>query len=102
MFACIYGQITPENDLDGNCGLLVKGTSFVNLAFSFSPLVEQTTPDTVVLDIEGEELIRLGNLSLKLLDCSLAMIEKDRAQAIRDTYTPCVLRMARHVVTAHL
>ncbi len=154
MFACIYGQITPENDLDGNCGLLVKGTSFVNLAFSFSPLVEQTTPDTVVLDIEGqellfgspldpkqaapanddiwwahklaneitqravqiglkvnvavasnpdaaihaarafkgitviprgEELIRLGNLSLKLLDCSLAMIEKDSAQEIRET-----------------
>src|SRR5260370_21840863 len=51
MFACIYRQSISEND---------RGASFqslIDLAFTFSPLVEQTSVDTVVLDIEGCDLM---------------------------------------------
>ena len=120
----------------------------VNLAFTFSPLVEQTSVDTVVCDIEGEEVLfqdsfrdegsgwlyrlgdqitkcahleglkvnvaiaanpdtaihaaraidevtvilageesrRLANLSLDLLDYSLAAIDPTRAEEIRETF----------------
>jgi len=157
MFACIFGQSIFENSPndDSEQALIAKGESLVHLAFTFSPLIEQTTLDTVVLDIEGQELLfdsllnssytgpgndglrwahniadeiarctaqvglrvnvavaanpdvaihaarslkgitviprgeeltRLGNLSLKLLDYSLARIEKDSAQEIRETF----------------
>src|SRR2546428_11935238 len=45
MFACIYGQSIPD------------GVSLQDFAYSFSPLVEETAADTVVLDIEGCELL---------------------------------------------
>ena len=45
MFACIYGQKIPN------------GTSLVDFAYGFSPLVEDTAVDTVVIDIEGGELL---------------------------------------------
>jgi len=45
MFACIYGQKIPG------------GTSLVDFAYGFSPLVEDTAVDTVVIDIEGCELL---------------------------------------------
>jgi len=45
MFACIYGQKIPD------------GTSLVDFAYGFSPLVEDTAVDTVVIDIEGCELL---------------------------------------------
>jgi protein ImuB len=45
MFACIYGQSIPD------------GVSLQDFAYSFSPLVEETATDTVVLDVEGCELL---------------------------------------------
>jgi len=45
MFACIYDQKIPD------------GTSLVDFAYGFSPLVEDTAVDTVVIDIEGCELL---------------------------------------------
>ncbi|HEX6190454.1 MAG TPA: hypothetical protein VFZ40_20540 [Pyrinomonadaceae bacterium] len=52
MFACIYSRTvtkSPEN--------IVKPSVLTDLAFSFSPLVEQTSDDTVVLDISGQDLL---------------------------------------------
>lgn len=143
MFACIYRQSVSENDRDKS----TFSESLVDLAFTFSPLVEQTSADTVVLDIEGcelmfaakpgfnevlcseaeairqrasefdlrvnvaiaanpdaaihaarnisavtmipsgAELTQLGKLSLRALDYSLAGIETDRAEELRETLT---------------
>lgn len=53
MFACIYGQQIPRvtstpAELPG------RGThSLAEFAYAFSPLVEETAPDTVVIDVEG-------------------------------------------------
>ena len=54
MFACIYGKSIPD------------GVSLPEFAYGFSPLVEETAEDTVVLDVEGCELLfgsayELGN-----------------------------------------
>src|SRR5580765_541076 len=53
MFACIYCRSVSESGLadTGN------GAALVGLAFTFSPLVEQTNADTVVLDISGQRLL---------------------------------------------
>ena len=143
MFACIYRQSVSENDM----GAGAPSESLLDLAFTFSPLVEQTSVDTVVLDIEGCDLMfgskpgfsealcseadairqraaefgfkvnvaiaanpeaaihaarnisgvtmipagaeftHLGKLSLKALDYSLAGIETDRAEEMRETLT---------------
>src|SRR5438552_10336526 len=45
MCTCIYGQSIPD------------GVSLQDFAYSFSPLVEETAIDTVVLDVEGCELL---------------------------------------------
>jgi protein ImuB len=55
MFACIYGgsvskSATESPESQGELPLL-------DLAFTFSPLVEQTAADTVVLDISGQDLL---------------------------------------------
>src|SRR5258707_2641497 len=50
MFACIYGRAFPERGRDA-------ATLLIDLAFTFSPLVEQTGTDTVVLDVDGQELL---------------------------------------------
>lgn len=46
MFACIHGQ-----------SLLGKPASLADFAYAFSPLVEETSTDTVVIDTEGCELL---------------------------------------------
>ena len=51
MFACIFSRsvsAATENQAQ---------PVLVNLAFTFSPLVEQTTVDTVVLDVAGRDLM---------------------------------------------
>jgi protein ImuB len=53
MFACIYGQTVPKSRIPGEPGEVL----LTDLAFSFSPLVEQTTVDTVVLDVAGQDLL---------------------------------------------
>ena len=50
MFACIYGRAFPERGRDAV-------TLLIDLAFTFSPLVEQTGTDTFVLDVDGQELL---------------------------------------------
>jgi protein ImuB len=146
MFACIYGQVSPKIEAGST-----EGSALIDLAFSFSPLVEQTSFDTIVLDASGqgllfgstgsrgangaeiywaqnlaneiaqragqtglkvnvsiaanpdiaihsarsfkgivvipagEELLHLGNLSIKLLDYALAEIEEKRAEEIAET-----------------
>src|SRR5215475_205610 len=54
MFACIHGRSVPKlpDKKDES-----KSSAFVDLAFTFSPLVEETTVDTVVLDISGQDLL---------------------------------------------
>jgi protein ImuB len=53
MFASIYGRTIPKCEFQGDAG---PGL-LVDLAFTFSPLVEQTTADTVVLDVAGQDLL---------------------------------------------
>src|SRR5229473_3195863 len=53
MFASIYGGTIPKCEFQGNAGQAL----LMDLAFTFSPLVEQTTVDTVVLDIAGQDLL---------------------------------------------
>ena len=150
MFASIYGRTIPKFEFQGDAGQAL----LIDLAFTFSPLVEQTTVDTVVLDVAGQDLLfgspahpesaidndteidsaralaneivrraaqlgfkvnvsvaanpdaaihsarsfkgvtlipagreslQLGNLPLKLLDYSLAEIEKERVEEISET-----------------
>ena len=50
MFACIYGRTFSGGGEN-------SATQLVDLAFTFSPLVEQTSADTVVLDVAGQELL---------------------------------------------
>ncbi len=142
MFACIYGHVFPKDGFSDE----IKEALLIDLAFTFSPLVEQTTFDTVVLDVSGDELLfsskrqaevnwtrglgdeiarraaesglkvnvsvaanpdvaihaartfkgvtvipagaelsQLGNLSIKLLDYSLAGIDEKKAEEIGET-----------------
>jgi len=52
MFASIYGRAVPKSGFQDDAGQLL-----INLAFTFSPLIEQTTTDTVVLDVAGQDLL---------------------------------------------
>lgn len=53
MFACIYGQQIPRM-ASTPAELAGRGThSLAEFAYAFSPLVEETAPDTVVIDVEG-------------------------------------------------
>src|SRR5262245_16808274 len=45
MFACIYGETIVDDGLLGD------------FAYAFSPIVEQTSPNTVVIDVDGCELL---------------------------------------------
>jgi len=53
MFACIHGRSVSESAA-GNGAM---GSTLVELAFTFSPLVEQTSAGTIVLDVEGQDLL---------------------------------------------
>lgn len=54
MFACIYGQQIPAEVASTPAGLPGRGPrSLAEFAYAFSPLVEETAPDTVVIDVEG-------------------------------------------------
>ncbi len=45
MFACLFGSKIPN------------GVSLADFAYTFSPLVEETAVNTVVIDVEGCELL---------------------------------------------
>jgi len=53
MFACIQGRGVSKLPVQNGS----DSSSLVDLAFTFSPLVEQTTADTVVFDIAGQDLL---------------------------------------------
>jgi len=53
VFACIYGRVSPKNGSSDD----VRQALLIDLAFTFSPFVERTFVDTVVLDISGDELL---------------------------------------------
>jgi protein ImuB len=49
MFACIHSRSVSSDD--------AMSSALVDLAFTFSPLVEQTSADTVVFDVAGQGLL---------------------------------------------
>jgi protein ImuB len=54
MFACIYGQQISAEVSGTPAGLPGWGPrSLAEFAYAFSPLVEETAPNTVVIDVEG-------------------------------------------------
>jgi len=54
MFASIYGQNILPEVTNSPAGLSGRGPrSLADFAYSFSPLVEETAADTVVIDVEG-------------------------------------------------
>ena len=54
MFACIYGQQIPAEVASTPARLPGRAPrSLAEFAYAFSPLVEETAPDTVVIDVEG-------------------------------------------------
>lgn len=53
MFACIHDRSVSKSASE----IGSSTTLLVDLAFTFSPLVEQTADDTVVLDIAGQDLL---------------------------------------------
>ena len=57
MFACIYGQSVSK--FEASASAEAEKTTFVlvGLAFEFSPLVEQRSTNTVLLDIAGQGLL---------------------------------------------
>ena len=74
MFACIYGRTLLKCERDA--------TLLIDLAFTFSPLVEQTGTDTVVLDVAGQELL-FGSL-VNSVQAVRARPETDWARNIAD------------------
>jgi protein ImuB len=56
MFACIYSRSVPNSQQKTANDAETK-TPLVDLAFTFSPLVELTSADTVVLDVSGQDLL---------------------------------------------
>jgi len=57
MFACIYSRTVPKSQQKVGNHDAEAPSPLVDLAFTFSPLVEQTSPDTVVLDVSGQDLL---------------------------------------------
>lgn len=57
MFACIYGQSVSKFEASASAEAEKTTSVLVDLAFEFSPLVEQTSADTVLLDIAGQGLL---------------------------------------------
>ena len=57
MFACIYGQSVSKFEVSASAEAEKTKSVLVNLAFEFSPLIEQTSADTVLLDIGGQGIL---------------------------------------------
>jgi len=77
MFACIYGQTVPKSQIHENPGEV----QLKDLGFSFSPLVEQTALDTVVLDVAGQDLLFGPPINLREPGGNHAGIDSLRALA---------------------
>ena len=57
MFACIYSRSVPKSGEKPENEDTEVTSPLVDLAFTFSPLVEQTSADTVVLNVSGQDLL---------------------------------------------
>ena len=57
MFACIYSRSVPKIQQKPGSHDPEAVSPLVDLAFTFSPSVEHTSPDTVVLDVSGQDLL---------------------------------------------
>ena len=57
MFACIYGQSVSKFEASASAKAEKITSVLVDLAFEFSPLVEETSVDTVLLDIAGQGIL---------------------------------------------
>ena len=57
MFACIYSQSVSKSEQRPVNDGVETASPLLELAFTFSPLVEQTSADTVVLDVSGQDLL---------------------------------------------
>jgi protein ImuB len=95
MFACIFcrgvskaGPVTDEPQ-----------TVLADLAFTFSPLVEQTTADTVVLDIAGQDLM-FGSPSIAVEETIDAESNSARNLAIEILRRACQLNLKVNVAVA--
>src|SRR6266571_194086 len=84
MFACIYGRSVSETASPANVS-----SALVDLAFTFSPLVEHTSADTVVLDISGQDLL-FGSLPI---DAELGTNEINSARNVANE----IFRRARQL-----
>ena len=84
MFACIYGRSVSETASPANLS-----SALVDLAFTFSPLVEHTSADTVVLDISGQDLL-FGSLPI---DAELGTNEINSARNVANE----IFRRARNL-----
>jgi protein ImuB len=64
MFVCICGRgVSGTRNSPADTG---ENSILVDLAYTFSPLVEQTTNDTVVLDVSGQDLLFGGTSELSV------------------------------------
>ncbi|MGQ0762421.1 MAG: DNA polymerase Y family protein [Acidobacteriota bacterium] len=57
MFACIYGPSVSKFEVSASAEAEKTTSVLVGLAFEFSPLVELTSANTVLLDIAGQGLL---------------------------------------------
>jgi protein ImuB len=57
MFACIYSLSVPKSQQKSGGEGVEISSPLVDLAFTFSPLVERASADTVVLDVSGQDLL---------------------------------------------
>jgi protein ImuB len=78
MFACIYGQIVPKSGVQD----VSEEALLIDLAFTFSPFVEQTSVDTMVLDVSGQELLFGSSLDLGQPGHSRTELDSLRALAM--------------------
>jgi len=83
MFACIYGRSVSETVPSG-AEKEEPSSPLVDLAFSFSPLVEKTSEDTVVFDISGQNLL-------------FGVPNKSAADGSSTDETQVALRLAREI-----
>jgi protein ImuB len=72
MFACIYSRSVPKYQQKPVNDGAEAAAPLVDLAFTFSPLVEQTSADTVVLDVSGQDLLFGSSAMVGSLDTECA------------------------------
>lgn len=81
MFACIHGRSVSKLAAENG----VASSSLVDLAFTFSPLVEQTTADTVVFDISGQDLLfgEVGTSEVDARNDAMASVNNLASEIVR-------------------